>query len=513
MVTGVSGRVLEKIVAAAIDRYGDLVPEVLSPALRARLALPAIGAALRTIHARPGSWSDDADDALVDLTGGRSPAHRRIAFEDLLIVQLGLAAGRRQARAGSARACVVDGARARGDLEAALPFALTAGQGRAIDEIARDLAAAHPMQRLLVGDVGSGKTVVAFAAAAIAAAAGGQTLLMAPTEVLVEQHLRTLGALAAELSRRSGVALRVARFTASMPRAERAETLARCRAGAVELLIGTQALLEAPPSFADLRLAIVDEQHRFGVAQRARLRRGGADADAARATAGGDSGDGDRGAAAASGARDALAGGRFLPHLLVMSATPIPRTLALTLYGDLDVTFLREGPPGRPPTETEIFAGDERRAAAHRRLEEAIGEGRQAYVVCPVRASSARAGAVTAVARAAELRRALGGRGVRVGLLHGELDAGRERVAPARLRHRNDRRAGRHHRGRARHRRPQRDGDAGRGGRPLRPGAAASAARAGRAGRVRRCLPAVHVGAAGVRQRRVAAAGTAGRDA
>jgi ATP-dependent DNA helicase RecG len=415
LVAGVSGRVLEKIVAAAIDRYGDLVPEVLSPTLRARLALPAIGAALRTIHARPGSWSDDADDARVGLTGGRSPAHRRIAFEDLLIVQLGLAAGRRQARAGAARACVLDGARARGDLEAALPFALTAGQRRAIDEIARDLAAAHPMQRLLVGDVGSGKTVVAFAAAAIAAAAGGQTLLMAPTEVLVEQHLRTLGALAAELSRRSGVALRVARFTASMPRAERVETLARCRAGAVELLIGTQALLEAPPSFADLRLAIVDEQHRFGVAQRARLRRGGA--DAAGATAGVEDG----GVAAAG---NALAGGRFLPHLLVMSATPIPRTLALTLYGDLDVTFLREGPPGRLPIETEIFAGDERRAGAHRRLEQAIAEGRQAYVVCPVRASTARAGAVTAVARAAELRRALGGRGVRVGLLHGELDAG-----------------------------------------------------------------------------------------
>ena len=130
------------------------------------------------------------------------------------------------------------------------------------------------MQRLLIGDVGSGKTVVAFAAAAIAAAAGGQTLLMAPTEVLVEQHLRTLGALAAALSRSVGAGLAGGALHASMPRAERADVLARCRAGEVELLIGTQALLEAPPVFADLRLAIVDEQHRFGVAQRARLRRG-----------------------------------------------------------------------------------------------------------------------------------------------------------------------------------------------------------------------------------------------
>ena len=257
------------------------------------------------------------------------------------------------------------------------------------------------MQRLLVGDVGSGKTVVAFAAAAIAAAAGGQTILMAPTEVLVEQHLRTLGALAAGV-RAAGLSLGVARFTSSMPRDERAATLARCRAGEVQLLIGTQALLEAPPVFADLRLAIVDEQHRFGVAQRARLRR----------IDGPFSADGDGGS-----------GQRALPHLLVMSATPIPRTLALTLYGDLDASFLREGPPGRQAIETELFSGDARRAAAYQRLEAAVAEGRQAYVVCPVRAQAAREGAVTAVARAAELRRQLAPAGVRVGLLHGELHA------------------------------------------------------------------------------------------
>jgi ATP-dependent DNA helicase RecG len=390
-IAGVSGRILEKILAA-VDRYGELVPEALDAQLRARLGFPGIGEALRTLHARPTAWSEEASSD--ELERERALARRRLAFEDLLVVQLGLGAVRRQARAGAARACAVDGATERA-IRAALPFEPTAGQVQAIDEIARDLAEPHPMQRLLVGDVGSGKTAVAFAAAAIAAAAGGQTLLLAPTEVLVEQHVRTLGALAARLDDllplRGGRSLRVARFTASMSRAERAETLARCRTGEIQLLVGTQALLESPPDFADLRLAIVDEQHRFGVAQRARLRRAGVDA--------------------------------VLPHLLVMSATPIPRTLALTLYGDLDVTFLRELPPGRQPALTEIFSGDERRATAEARLTAAVSAGRQAYVVCPVRASSEREGAITAVARAAELRRALRPTGVRVGLLHGELDA------------------------------------------------------------------------------------------
>jgi ATP-dependent DNA helicase RecG len=391
-IAGVSARILEKILAAAVDRYGELVPDALDGELRARLGFPALGEALRTLHARPGAWSEGTPPD--ELERGRALARRRLAFEDLLVVQLGLGAVRRQARAGASRACALDSAIQRA-IRAALPFEPTAAQAQAIDEIARDLAEPHPMQRLLVGDVGSGKTAVAFAAAAIAAASGGQTLLLAPTEVLVEQHVRTLEGLAARLADglppRGGLSLRVARFTASMPRAERAETLGRCRSGEIQLLVGTQALLESPPDFADLRLAIVDEQHRFGVAQRARLRRAGVDG--------------------------------VVPHLLVMSATPIPRTLALTLYGDLDVTFLRELPPGRQPVETEIFSGDERRAAAAARLTAAVSAGHQAYVVCPVRASSEREGAITAVARAAELRRALRPAGVRVGLLHGALDS------------------------------------------------------------------------------------------
>ncbi|HET6147429.1 MAG TPA: ATP-dependent DNA helicase RecG [Polyangia bacterium] len=397
-VQGVSGRVLEKIIAAAVDRHAGQAPEALDAEARARLGLPAVSAALRAVHARAPCWSDEEVAALAV---SRSPAHRRLAFEELLLVQLGLAVERREASTRPARMCTTAVAETRAAVRAALPFTLTAAQERAIDEIARDLAAARPMQRLLVGDVGSGKTVVAFAAAALAAAAGGQTILMAPTELLVDQHLRSMGALAASLS------LAVARFTAALPRAERAATLARCRAGEVQILIGTQAVLDARPDFPDLRLAIVDEQHRFGVSQRARLRTPGPGA----------------GALGAPPVADAGAGVGCVPHLLVMSATPIPRSLALTLYGDLDATFLRESPPGRRPVATEIFAGADRRRAAYARLQETVREGRQAYVVCPVREVAARAGAVTAVKRAAELRRQLGPTGIRVGLLHGDLDS------------------------------------------------------------------------------------------
>ena len=405
-VPGVAARVLEKIIAAAVDRHADLVPEVLGAELRARLGFPGLAEALRAIHGRGASLSDDTVAALAS---GQSPAHRRLAFEDLLILQLGFSAGRRQARARTAHACAGDLVRTMDQVRSALPFPLTAAQVRAIDEIARDMAAPRPMQRLLVGDVGSGKTVVAFAAAAIAAASGGQVMLMAPTEVLVEQHVRTLGGMAAPLS------LRVARLTASMSRAERAEVVARCRSGAVQILVGTQALLDVGEVFPRLCLAIIDEQHRFGVAQRARLR--GATPAGAAAGAIDDAGEVDAVARATAAT---------LPHLLVMSATPIPRTLALTLYGDLDATLLNELPPGRQPTRTEIFAGADRRDAAYERLTAAVAEGRQAFVVCPVREHAVRAGAVTAVTRHRELRRQLAPAGTRVGLLHGDLEGPRK---------------------------------------------------------------------------------------
>jgi ATP-dependent DNA helicase RecG len=381
-VPGIGGRALERIVASAVERYVDQLPDVLPPSTRARLELPPIAEALRLIH-RPAV---DATAELLDaLVAGRSDAHRRLAVEDLLVIQMGLARRRAAARSQPGRACDAPPAEVLSQVIATLPFSLTGAQRRCIDEIVRDMGQAQPMQRLLVGDVGSGKTAVAFAAAVQCALSGGQTLLMAPTEILAEQHVRTLGPWAARLGMRVGL------LTASTPRPQRESLLALARAGRVALLVGTQSLLAERVSLPHLRLAIIDEQHRFGVAQRARLRR-----------------------------RDEADTGT-VPHLLVMTATPIPRTLAFTLYGDLDLSLLDEMPPGRKPVGTRILQGAPGRRAAEAAIRAAIADGRRVFVVCPVREISAREGGVTAVDRRRELEVALAP--ARVGLVHGEMDA------------------------------------------------------------------------------------------
>jgi ATP-dependent DNA helicase RecG len=236
------------------------------------------------------------------------------------------------------------------------------------------------MRRLLVGDVGSGKTAVAFGAAALVAAAGAGTLMMVPTEVLAEQQLRALAPLGARLG------IGIAALTGATPAAARGAILEDCAQGRVQLLLGTQALLAVAGEVPRLGLVIVDEQHRFGVAQRAAL---------------------------------GLSGGS--PHLLSMSATPIPRSLALALHGDLDASFLTERPGGRPPPAAIVCGTDDERRAAYARLRDALAEGNQAFVVCPVRQEARRPGAVTAIAQHARLRRALAP--ARVGLLHGALSA------------------------------------------------------------------------------------------
>ncbi|MBT8491635.1 MAG: ATP-dependent DNA helicase RecG, partial [Deltaproteobacteria bacterium] len=228
---------------------------------------------------------------------------------------------------------------------AALPFEPTAAQRRVMAEIAADLAETAPMNRLLQGDVGSGKTAVAFAALAQVAAAGRQCALMAPTEILAEQHFRSLSPWCKEIG------IEIALLTASMPRAIKSSTLTLLAAGKIDCVVGTHALLSEGVAFADLALAIVDEQHRFGVAQRVRLR------------AKGESGS---------------------PHLLVMTATPIPRTLALTAYGDLDVSIIDELPPGREPPETRVSSGKSGRARAYRELRARLGAGDRGYLVCPM---------------------------------------------------------------------------------------------------------------------------------
>jgi ATP-dependent DNA helicase RecG len=381
LVEGVGGRVVERLVAGALARVlADEAADSLAAPARARLGVPSLREALRAMHAPP---DDLGPDALAALAEGRSAAHRRLALEALVTTQLAFLA--RRARAGGEGAAPpplapgeLPAALAR--VRAALGFPLTAAQARAVDEVAGDLARPRPMQRLLIGDVGSGKTAVAFAAAALVAGAGGQALLMAPTEVLAEQHARTLGPLAERLG------FRLALLTAGTPPRARDALRADAAAGRVALVVGTHAVVDPALAFRDLRLLVVDEQHRFGVSQRAAARR---------------------------------RGGGALPHLLVLSATPIPRTLALARHGDLDASVLDERPPGRRPPATVVCRGPDEKRASYDRLRDEIARGRQAFVVCHVRERAQRAGAVTAIGRYAELRRRLAP--ARVGLLHGAL--------------------------------------------------------------------------------------------
>jgi ATP-dependent DNA helicase RecG len=374
LIEGVKARTLDTVRTSALAALTPETGELLPAAARARLGLPTLAASFQRLHA-PRTLDDVAGGVL-------DGARRRLALETLFVTQVAFL--QRRAAAGGAALAVPRALllRVRERLETALGFALTGSQRRALDEIAADLEGPASMQRLLVGDVGSGKTAVALGAAALVAGAGGQTLMMVPTEVLAEQQARALQPAAERLG------LEIASLTGSTTGAARAALLERVAAGRVGLLVGTQALLDAAGRMPRPGLAIVDEQHRFGVGVRAALARGGA------------------------------AG---VPHLLSMSATPIPRSLALALHGDLDASFLTERPQRRPPAVAVVCTGAAERRAAYARLREAIGEGRQAFVVCPVREVARRRGAVTAVAQHARLVREL--RPARVGLLHGALDA------------------------------------------------------------------------------------------
>ena len=272
-------------------------------------------------------------------------ARRRLAFEELFLLQLAVAGRRRARREGrrarplAARGVIVDRWRW------SLPFELTGDQERAIAEIDADLTRERPMQRLLMGEVGAGKTVIALAAMLRAVENGAQAALMAPTETLAEQHHRTLDSLL-------GGTLPVELLTGSTTATRRRELLDRLADGQLQLVVGTHALIEDPVEFRDLAMVVVDEQHRFGVRQRAAL--------------------------------DAKAPDELAPHALHMTATPIPRTLSLTAYGDLDATVLRELPRGRHPVETHVVDGARARARAYERIREEIAAGRQCFVVCPL---------------------------------------------------------------------------------------------------------------------------------
>ncbi len=341
---GLSQTVLRRAIARAMTRvdFDETVPA----ALLARLRLPPIDAAIRLIHNPPPEVPIDA------LLSRAHPAWQRVKFDELLAQQLSLGRAHAARRARTAPVLAGDGALVRRFL-AQLPFALTGAQRRVVREIEADLGAAHPMQRLLQGDVGSGKTVVAAIAALHAIDAGTQAVLMAPTEILAEQHFRRLSTWIEALG------LPVAWLTGSLGKKAKDGARAAIQSGHARLVVGTHALIQEDVRFARLGLAIVDEQHRFGVGQRLALR-----------------------FKARDGSADPSAGPPREPHQLMMSATPIPRTLAMTYFADLDVSTIDELPPGRRPIVTKLVDAS-RRDEVVERIREAIARGRQAYWVCP----------------------------------------------------------------------------------------------------------------------------------
>ncbi len=350
---GVSSTQILALVQGARPALHD-VPESLAGALRASEGLADRGSALAAMH-----FPRDAED--------RERGRERLAFEELLLTQL-VFLHRRARRRESTTAYGLDGHGERAGLserwlEEGLPFALTGDQQRAVATIAAELANARPMQRLLMGEVGSGKTVVALYAMLRAVEQGMQAALMAPTETLAEQHFATLQRLL------GSEPVSAALLTGTTSGRRREDTLGKLASGELDLLVGTHALIEPDVRFRALAVAVVDEQHRFGVRQRAALEEKRSGMPCGPRPPGGSIGD---------------RPGTQAPHVLHMTATPIPRTLALAKYGDLDVSVLRELPRGRQAIETRIVAGERGRARAYEQLREQLQAGRQAYVVCPL---------------------------------------------------------------------------------------------------------------------------------
>ena len=363
-------RSFRDVAAQVAQSYAQHLEEPLPEGLRKRIGLMTLSEALRSIHFPP----DDSDLGLLD--AHRSPAHRRLAFDELFFLQLGVGLKRQGVKVEKGIAFNVSSERlerARG----VLPFQLTGAQSRVIEEVCRDMARAEPMNRLIQGDVGSGKTAVALVSALIALQDGYQAAVMAPTEILAEQHDRNFRRLLEPLGFRVGLVS--AAGTAKQKREVR-EAVAR---GEIHLAVGTHALVQEEMSFDRLGLAVIDEQHRFGVLQRHTLM--------------------------SKGPR---------PDVLVMTATPIPRTLAMTLYGDLDVSIIDELPPGRTPVATRVFS-EQHRARVYEGVATELAKGHQAYVVYPLVEESEKLDLEDATRGADKLQQVFPQ--ARVGLLHGRM--------------------------------------------------------------------------------------------
>jgi ATP-dependent DNA helicase RecG len=368
---GIGQAQVRSAVLEALDQ-GPL-EDSLPPDLRALYALEGFDAAVRVLH-RPPPGTDIAAFA-----GRTHPAWRRMKFDELLAQQLSMRFAHRRRRSRRAPVLKPDGALFKAFVQR-LPFKLTRAQTRAMNEVLKDLSQPHPMQRLLQGDVGSGKTIVAAIACLAAADSGAQAAVMAPTEILSEQHFRKFNEWLAPL----GVG--IAWLHGGLAAADKKRAKAAVKSGAAQIVIGTHALVQKGVEFARLGLAVVDEQHRFGVQQRLTLRKKGDDVE---------------------------------PHQLMLSATPIPRTLSMTYFADLDVSVIDELPPGRTAVTTRMFSAA-RRGELLARIREACAEGQQAYWVCPVIEES-KEGVQTAVDTYRLLESEL--KGIRVGLLHGRLAA------------------------------------------------------------------------------------------
>lgn len=365
LTAGLSGKVLRKAITAAVESVPEL-PEWQDEALMAREGWPTFLEAVQAVHAPDGPET---------LAPG-SKARRRLAADELLATQLALAIVRDRTRKKRGRALKGSG-HIRDRILGALPYSLTGDQQTALGEIIADLESDRAMLRLMQGDVGSGKTVVALLAMAAAVEAGVQTAMLAPTEILANQHLETIEPLAKEAG------LRVAKLTGRAKGKPRKELLAALEAGEIDILVGTHAIIQEDVRFKDLGLAIIDEQHRFGVQQRLAL--------AGKATAGID--------------------------VLGMTATPIPRTLTLTAYGDMDTSRIQEKPPGRQPVDTRVVSLD-RLAEVAQGIGRAVQAGQRAYWVCPLVEESEKLDLAAAEERYAAFQQMLG---PRVGLVHGKM--------------------------------------------------------------------------------------------
>jgi len=379
----VTPKIQRKLVHDVLQQLPADVPDALPEMLRARLGVPTKAAALRATHFPP---SDAPLDALNRFA---TPAQQRLIFEEAFVFEMGVLLRRRSAAQERKSVEIRVDDRIRDSARKVLPFRLTAGQKQALKEIVDDLQRPRPMNRLLQGDVGAGKTIVALLAAIVAMENGVQVAFMAPTEILAEQHYANISRLLQ--ASRFRLALLIGATTAAARRRQRAEI----ESGAVHLVVGTHALVQEDVRFKQLGLVVIDEQHRFGVLQRATLRAKG-----------------------------------WQPDVLVMTATPIPRTLALTLYGDLDISVIRDLPPGRLPIKT-IARPESRREQVHAFLRQQLQAGRQAYVVYPLVEESDKIDLKAATEMADSLQHEVFPE-YSVGLLHGRMKPeAKERVMQA----------------------------------------------------------------------------------